>query len=127
MKHEHALLSFEGEAEQGARNLGIVFVVGVGVAVEVVVVALVGGTASRGRRFAESADDVHALVLVRGGNGGEGRECECVFVIISSSVLFISSVPFFPIHLCYTFLFQVERSRKKSTHKYEVSVIVTIG
>jgi hypothetical protein len=127
MKHEHALLSFKGEAEQGARNVGIVFVVRGGVGVEVVVVAPVDGTASRARRFAEGEDIVHSLVLVRGSNGGEGRECECVFVIISSSVLFIPSVPFFPIHLCYTFLFQVERSRKKSTHKYEVSVIVTIG
>jgi hypothetical protein len=100
MKHEQALLSFEGEEEQGARNVGMIFVVGVEV-----VVALVGGTASRGRRFAEGEDVVHALVLVRGSNGSEGREHECVFVIISSSVLFIPSVPFFPIHLCYTFLF----------------------
>lgn len=49
------------------------FVVGAGV-------ALLGGTASRARRIA--GDVVHVV-------GGVGRECECVFVIVSSSVLFI--------------------------------------
>jgi hypothetical protein len=59
MKHEQALLIFEGEEEQGARNVGMDFViVGVGVAL-----ALVGGTASRARRFAEGVV-VHGLVLV---------------------------------------------------------------
>jgi hypothetical protein len=89
MKHEQALLSFEGEEEQGARNvwMDFVIVVGVIIGIEVVVVALVGGTASRRRRFAGREDVVvHGLVLVK--SGGEGRERECIFVIVSSSVLF---------------------------------------
>jgi hypothetical protein len=60
MKHEHALLSFGGEAEQGVRNGGMdFFVVGAGV------VALAGGTASRRKRIAEAEDVVeHVVVLI---------------------------------------------------------------
>jgi hypothetical protein len=92
MKHEQALLSFEGEEEQGVRNGGMDFVIRVGVGV----VALVGGTVSRARKMGDGV--VHGdVLLVRGGGGGggEGRECECVFVIVSSSVLFIPSTSFF--------------------------------
>jgi len=62
MKHEHALLSFGGEAEQGVRNGGMdFFVVGAGVGV----VALAGGTASRRNRIAEAEDVVeHVVVLI---------------------------------------------------------------
>jgi hypothetical protein len=116
MKHEHTLLSFGGGGT-GVRNVEMdFFVVGVwvGVGVEFGVVALVGGSGSRGWRMG-------------GGVGGEGRECECVSVIVSSPALFTPHLLSFPIHRSYKFLFQVERSRGESTHIYAFSITVTIG